>query len=138
MQDETQNVVGVGEVPSGTVVICLVVYYNSGMGTASQPERLADISEDLIAILCQRLERNWVNPGHGPLDITVQQMGAVLWAMFPNQYDGDPHEAKAEAARLFPVETRRGLTPEAQNLSKRMSQSCVTWVDIPDDDDDDQ
>ena len=90
------------------------------------------LTAELVDTFCNRLESNWVLPGQGPLDISIKQMGAVLFTLFPRYYDGDPHEATSEAARLFPQ--RLLPKPSQKLLSKRMERPCVTWIDIPYDD----
>lgn len=50
--------------------------------------------------LVRRIEHAWCLPGSGVLDVTVKQMGALLFALFPEQFDGDPTEAYAEAAAI--------------------------------------
>ncbi len=62
-----------------------------------------------IDSLCQRLEHHWRDPGQGALDITCQQMGAVLFALFPEEFEGDRYEAMAMAAAIRAV--NNGVRP---------------------------
>jgi hypothetical protein len=55
--------------------------------------------------LIQRLEARW---GEG-LDLTVGQMGQILWAIFPELFAGDEELAQLEAERI--IEESDGVRP---------------------------
>ena len=72
-----------------------------GSGPPPMPIVWPPLADSQVDALIERLELAWSDgPDRGPCDLTPRQFAGIMFALFPEQFAGDPAAAEAEAAAL--------------------------------------